>query len=178
MGVFTPRTRWITRVPGRVATLCCAGLVLLSAAAGAQVEFVDPTIGNVGILLEPTRPSVYLPNSMVRIYPIRKDALSDEIDSFPLTISSHRMHELFSIMPGTPGPAAYDQEKTTPYYYSTRFDTSLIQVEFSPTERCGYFRFTFPKGKAIVSLANRLRGDLRERDGGLAGEENFDGMKA
>ena len=107
----------------------------------AQVEYVDPTIGNIGILLVPTRPAVYLPNSMIRVYPIREDATSDRISSFPLTISSHRMEELFSIMPGeSTAAAAYDQEKTTPYYYSTRFDESLIQTEFSPTERCGYFR--------------------------------------
>jgi hypothetical protein len=68
--------------------------------AGAQVEYVDPTIGNVGILLVPTRPAVFLPNSMVRVYPMRADALDDRIESFPLTISSHRMDELFSIMPG------------------------------------------------------------------------------
>ena len=49
----------------------------------AQVEYVTPTIGNVGILLEPTRPTAYLPNSMVRVYPIRPDALSDQIQSFP-----------------------------------------------------------------------------------------------
>ena len=122
--------------------------VLLMSATGvqAQVEYVDPTIGNVGILLVPTRPAVYLPNSMIRFYPIREDALDDRIESFPLTISSHRQPELFSIMPGENGaPAAYDQEKTTPYYYSTRFDDSLIRTEFSPTERCGYFRFTFPR---------------------------------
>ena len=104
-------------------------LALLSAgacSAVAQVEYVDPTIGNVGVLLVPTRPAVYLPNSMVRMYPIRTDAFDDRIESFPLTISSHRMDELFSIMPGeTSGPAAYDQEKTTPYYYST---LSLIHI--------------------------------------------------
>ena len=125
------------------------------------MEYVDPTIGNVGILLVPTRPTVYLPNSMIRFYPIRADAMDDRIASFPLTISSHRMPELFSIMPGKDGrAAAYDQEKTTPYYYSTRFDDSLIQTEFSPTERCGYFRFTFPSGNASVVLANRQPGNL------------------
>jgi predicted alpha-1,2-mannosidase len=144
----------------------------------AQVDNVDPTIGNVGILLEPTRPAVFLPNSMVRVYPVRADALDDQIKSFPLTISSHRMHELFSIMPGEGSPAAYDQEKTTPYYYSTRFDESLIQTEFSPTERCGYFRFTFPDGKASIVLSNRMAGDLRMQDGAVLGEEIFDGMKA
>jgi predicted alpha-1,2-mannosidase len=161
-----------------VAAELVVAMMMFAPHATAQVEYVDPTIGNVGILLVPTRPAVFLPNSMVRVYPIRADALNDRIESFPLTISSHRMRELFSIMPGEGGPAAYDQEKTTPYYISTRFDDSLIQVEFSPTERCGYFRFTFPNGKASVVLANRLSGDLRVQDGVVRGEETFDGMKA
>ena len=155
-------------------------LPLGSMNAVAQVEYVDPTIGNVGVLLVPTRPAVYLPNSMVRMYPLRSDALDDRIDSFPLTISSHRMDELFRILPGeSGGPAAYDQEKTTPYYYSTRFDESLIQTEFSPTERCGYFRFSFPSGNAFVSLANRQPGNLLVHgQSAVSGEEQFSGMKA
>jgi predicted alpha-1,2-mannosidase len=148
--------------------------------ASAQVEYVTPTIGNVGILLEPTRPAVYLPNSMVRVYPIRADAMADRIESFPLTISSHRQPELFSIMPGKDGaPAAYDQEKTTPYYYSTRFDDSLIQTEFSPAERCGYFRFTFPRGDPSVVLANRQPGALHaEQNGAVTGEEVVGDLQA
>jgi predicted alpha-1,2-mannosidase len=149
-------------------------------AAAAQVEYVDPTIGNVGILLVPTRPAVYLPNSMVRVYPIRADAMDDRIESFPLTISSHRQPELFSIMPGRDGaPAAYDQEKTTPYYYSARFDDSLIRTEFTPTERCGYFRFTFPKGDGAVVIANRQPGSLGiEGDRAVSGEEAVDDLHA
>ena len=154
--------------------------VCFPASASAQVEYVTPTIGNVGILLEPTRPAVYLPNSMVRVYPIRADAMDDRIESFPLTISSHRQPELFSIMPGKDGaPAAYDQEKTTPYYYSTRFDDSLIQTEFSPTERCGYFRFTFPRGNASLVLANRQPGTLHaEENGAVTGEEVVGDLQA
>jgi len=157
-----------------------AVLAFLAAPAIAQVEYVDPTIGNVGILLEPTRPTVYLPNSMIRVYPIRSDAFDDRIRSFPLTISSHRINELFSIMPGEDDrPAAYDQEKTTPYYYSTRFDESLIRTEFSPTERCGYFRFTFPRGDASVLFANRHTGSLQVQNGSVVtGEESFSNMKA
>lgn len=151
----------------------------LGAVAHAQVEYVDPTIGNIGILLEPTRPTVYLPNSMVRVYPIRKDATDDKIDSFPLTISSHRQPELFSIMPGDGSAAAYDQETTTPYYYSVRFDTSLLRTEFTPTERCGYFRFTFPQGRASVVLANRQEGELHAGEkGAVTGQESVDGLTA
>src|SRR3974390_1765976 len=156
------------------------GMMASAAPASAQVEYVDPTIGNVGILLVPTRPAVYLPNSMVRVYPIRADATADRIASFPLTISSHRQPELFSIMPGPDGsPAAWDQEKTTPYYYSTPFDESLIRTEFSPTERCGYFRFTFPHGDSSVVLANRQHGTLQSgARGAVTGEESIDGLHA
>jgi predicted alpha-1,2-mannosidase len=156
-----------------------AAAIMLAGRLAAQVEYVDPTIGNVGILLVPTRPTVFLSNSMVRVYPIRSDALDDQIESFPLTINSHRMDELFSIMPGDGKPAAYDQEKTTPYYYSTRFDESLIRTEFTPTARCGYFRFSFPDGKASVVVGNRMPGAL-ETEGGtvVSGEERFNNMKA
>ena len=148
--------------------------------APAQVDYVDPTIGNVGILLVPTRPTVYMPNSMIRVYPMRSDALDDQIESFPLTISSHRTQELFSLMPGENGrPAAWDQETTTPYYYSVYLGDGRIHTEFSATERCGYFRMTFPSGNASVVLANRLAGELHVQDGGaVVGEERFNDMAA
>jgi predicted alpha-1,2-mannosidase len=155
-------------------------LVGIAAAHGnAQVEYVDPTIGNVGILLAPTRPTVYLPNSMVRMYPLREDAFDDRIEAFPLTISSHRSSELFGIMPGDGTSAPNDQEATTPYYYSTRFSASGVVTEFTATERCGYFRFTFSRGKASLELANRIAGDMRLHDGNIVeGEEQFNNMNA
>jgi predicted alpha-1,2-mannosidase len=152
---------------------------ILSFNASAQVQYVDPTIGNVGILLVPTRPAVYLPNSMVRVYPMREDAMDDRIQSFPLTISSHRQPELFSIMPGDGSAAAYDQEITTPYYYSVRFEDSLLRTEFTPTERAGYFRFTFPKGHASLVLANRQEGRLASAGKDVVtGQESVDGLTA
>ena len=146
----------------------------------AQVELVDPAMGGQGFLLEPTRPTVSLPDGMVRVYPVRKDQLDDQIWSFPLTIISHRLGELFWLMPSDGSPdawnrrEAYDQEVETPYYYSTRFDDSLIQTEFTPTERCGYFRFTFPSGKPVVLLANRRGGDFSSGENNcISGSENI-----
>jgi predicted alpha-1,2-mannosidase len=154
-------------------------LGILAARAGAQVEYVDPTIGNVPILLAPTQPAVYLPNSMVRVYPLRSDPLDDRIEAFPLTISSHRGGELFTIMPGDGTPAAYDQQVATPYFYSARLPELDSMIEFTATERCGYFRFAFSSGKASLVLSNRVAGDLSLHDGNIAeGEEQFDGMKA
>lgn len=163
-----------------ILTLVTIGLCASGTPGRAQVQHVDPTIGGVGLLLQPTRPTVHLPNSMVRMYPVRADQLDDQIRSFPLSIISHRLGELFALMPGeTEGPAAWDQEVTTPYYYSTRFDESLIRTEFAPAERCGYFRFTFPDGKATVRLANRHPGELDALGPtAFSGEERFHDMKA
>src|SRR2546425_5427637 len=139
------------------------GVLLWAGVVCAQVEYVDPSMGGQGFMLEPTRPTVSLPNSIVRVYPVRKDQLDDQIRSFPLTIISHRLGELCWLMPsdGSPGawdrPEAYDQEVETPYYYSARFDSSLIQTEFAPTERCGYFRFTFPSGKRSEEHTSELQ---------------------
>lgn len=161
-----------------------AGALILSliATASAQVEWVVPSIGGQGFMLEPTRPTVSLPNSMVRVYPVRKDQLDDQIHSFPLTIISHRLGELFWLMPSAGGtqawdqPEANDQETETPYYYATRFDDSLLRTEFTPTARCGYFRFTFPNGKAVVRLANRHAGGWTANpDGSVSGMERFRG---
>jgi predicted alpha-1,2-mannosidase len=164
-----------------------AGALLCVSTSLAQVEFVNPTMGGQGFMLEPTRPTVSLPNSMVRVYPVRKDQLDDQIHSFPLTLISHRIGELFWIMPGDPAsagsawnqPQAYDQETTTPYYFATRFDKTLTRVEFSPTERCGYFRFTFASGTPSALIANRRDGDLqRTATNTVSGIEKFDGMQA
>ena len=182
MREFMNAERGMRRVARHRRRLLCSvvgAMVFCAAQAFGQVDYVDPTIGNVGILLVPTRPAVFLPNSMVRMYPVRADALDDQIESFPLTISSHRIDELFSFMPGDGRPAAYDQEKTTPYYYSTRFDDSLIRTEFTASARCGYFRMTFPSGNASVVLANRMPGNLLAGHGStVSGEERFNYMKA
>jgi len=163
------------------------GALCLNSLAQAQVEYVDPTIGGQGFLLEPTRPTVHLPNSMVRVYPVRKDQLDDQIHSFPLTIISHRLGELFWLMPcdGMPDAGAWDraeasdQETTTPYYYAARFDDSLIRTEFTPSARCGYFRFTFPSGKPVVLLANRIAGELSfNGSNAVTGVERFNDMQA
>ena len=155
-------------------------LPLLVSFLHAQVEYVDPTIGGVALMLVPTRPLVHMPNSMVRVYPVRDDQLDPEIRSFPLSIVSHRHGELFSLMPGAEkGPQVWDQEITTPYYYSTLFVDSGIRTEFSTSERAGYYRFTFPDGKAVLRLGNLLDGALKaEGNRAVSGCEEFRDMKA
>ena len=157
-----------------------AALPLFVSSVSAQVEHVDPTIGGVGLMLVPTRPLVHIPNSMLRVYPIRKDQLDQKIRSFPLSIVSHRLGELFSLMPGdNESPQVWDQEITTPYYYSTLFVDTGVRTEFTTTERAGFYRFAFPDGKATLHLKNILPGSIKT-EGAMAvsGEERFEGMKA
>jgi predicted alpha-1,2-mannosidase len=134
---------------------CC---VVLFNSAFAQsvsnVQYVDPTIGSVGLILEPTRPTAHLPNSMVRVFPNRKDQMDDQISYFPLTISSHRQPSLFALMPysGNEGKDVWkrkftwDQEKATPYYYSVRLEDSGDSIEFTPAAKSGFFKFHFKAG--------------------------------
>jgi predicted alpha-1,2-mannosidase len=153
------------------------------------VSYVDPSIGAVGHLLQPTRPTVQLPNQMIRMFPDRKDYLDDQIRSFPLTLVSHRQGFLFSIMPYTgesdrnPNPvSAWDAENeiSTPYYYSVWLEDYDTTLEFTPGAKTGYFRFTFPKnGSRHVLLKTMQGGDWKQIDDKtVTGIERFRGMKA
>jgi predicted alpha-1,2-mannosidase len=118
---------------------------------------VDPDIGNVAFLLQPTRPTVQLPNQMIRMFPQRKDFIDDQISSFPLTIVSHRLGEAFSIKPATGELSVaewkrrmtydHDLEVTRPWYYSTYLVDDEIKVEFAPGSKTGFYRFEFPANK-------------------------------
>lgn len=169
-------------------------LIILLPACSTKKDFknglsqVDPKIGGVGLLLQPTRPTVQMPNQMIRMYPVRKDYIDDQIQYFPLSIISHRLGELFGLMPftgkltsGAP-VSSWDEglEVSTPYYFSTWLQDYSVTVEFSPGEKAGYFRFTFPD-KVVKNIflenINKDKWKLTENNTILA-EESFNGMKA
>ncbi|GGB02224.1 alpha-1 2-mannosidase [Puia dinghuensis] len=117
-----------------------------------NLEYVDPTIGNVGALLQPTRPTVQLPHQLIRMYPMRKDFIDDQVTDFPLTIVSHRLGQAFSIKPcratepeSWARPMACDQgaEVTRPWYYSGYLLDEDVTVEFAPGKKVGIYRFAF-----------------------------------
>ena len=139
--------------------LIFAGLlsVGLLPAAGAQqkkdpVDYVDPNIGGIGQLLQPTYPVVYLPYAMMRIVPITtpgiKDRyLADKIYGFP---GGGGMVMMPTSGPAETDPPQYaslydhDLETATPYYYSALLEKYNIQVEYTASERAAFFRFAFP----------------------------------
>ncbi len=155
-----------------------------------NLNYVDPHIGGMGHLLHPTRPNVQLPNQMIRMHPIRTDYLDDQISFFPLTMISHRQGELFGILPYSSDIKEkkwdkrqtydHDLEIVRPNYYSTYLIDSDIQAEFTPGNKTGYFRFTFPtQTNKILKLQINHAGEWEILSGNsVSGEEIFSGMKA
>lgn len=145
-------------------SLGCSHVSSDSVITSPNLDYIDPTIGNVPQLLVPTRPTIHLPNEIIRMYPMRKDYLDDQISSFPLTIVSHRLGEVFSVKPVNGNlsqdswkqrmPWDHNLEITRPWYYSTYLIRDDITVEFTPGKKTGYYRFTFAPAKDKSLLFN------------------------
>ncbi|RYE20856.1 MAG: glycoside hydrolase family 92 protein [Sphingobacteriales bacterium] len=167
--------------------LFAAALLSISTASAQNLKYVDPTIGGVGLILEPTRPTAHLPNSMIRVYPNRKDQLDDQVSYYPLTVASYRVMSVFAFMAfsGTQDTTnarfTYSRETLTPYHLSTAYEASGDVIEFAPQARSGIFRITY-KGNQNHYLRLGLihdGGSLNiEGKRTLSGTEDFAGMKA
>ncbi|WP_240755336.1 GH92 family glycosyl hydrolase [Pedobacter sp. SYP-B3415] len=158
----------------------------LNAQQVSPINYVDPTIGGVGLILEPTRPAVHQPNSMVRVFPARKDQLDDQIAYFPLSISSHRQPWLFRFMPvsgklnaASAGKFTSANETISPSYYQVNLIETGIRLAFSPGQRSGIFKIEFTGTENFLRLGNETRGSIgAEGKNALSGIEEFNGMKA
>ncbi|TDQ08150.1 GH92 family glycosyl hydrolase [Pedobacter metabolipauper] len=156
-----------------------------------NLKYVDPSIGNVGQLLEPTRPTVQLPNQMIRMFPQRTDHMDDQISSFPLTVVSHRQGQVFAIKPTV---RAYENEEwrkkmtydhdleiKRPWYYSAYLIDDDIKVEFTPGKKTGLYRFEFPANSAKNLLFNVYNAGDNEfkfiSDREITGIEIYTGIK-
>ena len=136
----------------------CAAQFQPARQANNFLPYVDPTVGNVGHLLQPTRPTVQLPNQVMRMYPVRKDYMDDQVTSFPLLVVSHRLGEAFAVKPRSgelqadswKQPLTYDHdlEVTRPWLYETYLVDEDVTVQYAPGEKAAIYRFVFPDGKA------------------------------
>ena len=176
------------------------GILLLigfSTRAQSNLDYVDPTIGNVGALLQPTRPTVQLPHQMIRMYPMRKDFIDDQVSGYPLTIVSHRLGEAFSIKPfrgavGTEARGAVSAEAwnrlmacdqgsevTRPWYYAGYLLDDDVAVEFTPGKKTGIYRFAFGGSRdryLLMDTYNKGESYWRFLPGGaLSGMETYHG---
>ncbi|RYF98605.1 MAG: glycoside hydrolase family 92 protein, partial [Chitinophagaceae bacterium] len=152
------------------------------------MKYVDPKIGSVGLILEPTRPAVHLPNSMVRVFPVRADQIDDQIAYFPLTISSHRQNWLFGFMPytGAVNEQAWskkftsDKEKIAPDFYRVLLEDQGTSISFNPSAKAGFFKINFTaKSDKYLRLNILNKGEIKlDSKTSVSGVEEFRGMKA
>src|SRR5690606_30728766 len=143
--------------------------------------------GGVGLILEPTRPLVHLPNSMLRVHPLKKDELDDRISGFPLTVLSHRIGSAFSFLPVFAGDDPWQSalilhsQEAHPYSYEAVDAATYNRVAVTPAAKSGVFRIT----NADQSTTHCLRfsvinatGFIRpEGENAFSGEEDYNGMK-
>lgn len=132
--------------------------------------YVDPTIGNVSQLLVPTYPTFHLPNQMVRMFPVKKDYIDDQITGFPLQVISHRSKGILQ-MKVTLGNVTssswkakmnidHDLEIMRPWLYSTYLIDDDIRVSFAPGEKCAIYKIEFPssvKKNILISGSGEMK---------------------
>lgn len=164
-------------------------LLLLGQKPQSNLQYVDPTIGSVGVILEATRPTVQLPNCMVRVFPIRKDQLDDQISNFQLLQTSHRLSPVFAFLPisGEINASTWTQkleygpEVLTPYYYHTTFEDTGDGIGFAPQAHSGIFSIDFAKNQKHflrMELFSGVGEITVEGKNSISGTEEFSGMKA
>ncbi|UAY50839.1 GH92 family glycosyl hydrolase [Ferruginibacter albus] len=165
---------------------CLSTVAVRSQTNPSVLNYLSPEIGGVGWMLEPTRPAMQLPNEMMRMTPIRKDYLDDEISSFPLIVVSHRIGQAFSLLPNTDNvitenswnkKIAYDQsyEQRMPWHYKTYLLNDDVTVEYTQGKKAGMFRFTFPVNGVKNLLWNTYSGGINNWH--FINDSTFTGMQ-
>lgn len=155
-------------VRGLAWPLFVAGLLLqLPAAAPAQaakepVDYVNPNIGTIGILLTSTAPVVQVPHGMAQISPVTTPGIADRYLAdkiFGFTAGPAVLMATTGDADAEPSRYAsgfdHDFETATPYYYAVRLDDTNVRAELTATRRAAIYRFTFPKA-AVERMALTL----------------------
>lgn len=142
----------------------------------APVDYVDPYIGTVSHLLVPTFPTVHLPNSMLRVYPERRESTGDEINGLPIVVTSHRGSSAFNISPVKRGNAlnaiekySYDNEVIKPYFYSVYLDNENVEVSYAPSHQSAVYEFNFEQGEERTLVINTRNGKLETQGNTISG---------
>lgn len=156
--------------------------VVLSSDVEDPIACVKPYIGGISHLLEPTQPAVYLPNSMMRVVPQRKDVTSDQLEGLPLILTSHRGKSAFRLSPlASPLDSlpdtiryTYDHEEVTPYLYSVYLHEPELRVRYAPSHQSAIYELRY-EGEAVkpTLLLRTDRGELIAKGNSLSGYERL-----
>ena len=133
------------------------------------VDYVNPYIGNISHLLVPTYPTIHLPNSLLRVYPERKDFTGDLLNGLPVVVTSHRGSSAFNLSPFQGDKKdikpvisySYDQEKITPYSYSVYLDEQQTEVQFAVSHQSALYEMNFIKDSPVYLILNSNNGEMK-----------------
>jgi predicted alpha-1,2-mannosidase len=154
-----------------------ANLTIASVTEKTPVDYVNPYMGNISILLVPTFPTIHLPNSMLRVYPERGDFTGDLIHGLPLIVTGHRGSSAFSLSPYQGDESgirpvlsySYDNERIKPYYYSVRLDEQQTGIRFAPSHQSAVYEITFTQDKPAYLILNTANGALKTEGNVVSG---------
>ena len=133
------------------------------------VDWVNPYMGNISHLLVPTFPTIHLPNSMLRVYPERRDFTGDLLRGLPLVVTGHRRSSAFNLSPYQGNEenlrpvylSSYDNEKLTPYSYSVYLDDQQISVDYGLSHQSALYEIDFQKDGDSYLILNSRKGALK-----------------
>ena len=133
------------------------------------VDYVNPYMGNISHLLVPTYPTIHLPNSLLRVYPERRDFTGVVLNGLPMVVTSHRGSSAFNISPFQGDEKdlkpiveySYDQEKLTPYSYAVYLDEQKVKVDFGLSHQSAAYNFKFEKNEAVYLILNSKQGEMK-----------------
>ena len=140
-------------------------------------------MGNISHLLVPTYPTIHLPNSMMRVYPERADATSDQINGLPIVITSHRGASAFQLSPlqAAPGTAlppvtqfTYDNETIHPWYYQVTLDEQQTLVKFAPSHQSAIYEIAFTREMPAYLVLNTRNGTIRVKNNRIYASQKLD----
>ena len=167
------------------AALALAVSVAAFAAEKEPVDYVNPYMGNISHLLVPTFPTVQLPNSMLRVYPVRADYTADQLGGLPLIVTHHRERSAFNLavyqgdvaaIGARPTGYTYDNERLTPYSFYVYLDSACVDVDYAVAPQAAAYRLGLRrKDKPSYIMLSSADGRLAVSGNAVSGWQSLDG---
>ncbi|MGL5111528.1 MAG: GH92 family glycosyl hydrolase [Flavobacterium sp.] len=146
------------------------------------IDYVNPYIGNISHLLVPTFPTIHLPNSLLRVYPERRDYTGVLLNGLPLVVTSHRGSSAFNISPFQGEEKnikpiieySYDLEKLTPFSYAVYLDEQKVKVDFGLSHQSAAYNFKFEKNEPVYLVLNSKQGEMKWDGNAITGYQTLE----
>ena len=161
---------WISTV---LMTACCSE----NGVKKDPVDYVNPYMGNISHMLQPTRPVVHLPNGMVRTFPARTDHTGNRMTGFMWMTRSHIGSFPFNVTPHQGAESgissqmwlSYDQEKIVPYRYQVRLDELNMEFDYAPSRQSAIMNFKIEKDDPAYLVFKMNSGKLASNGSAVSG---------